>query len=125
MTNDIRFGDWVICDAYIIKSGKSISVADEGCPMIYDSVTDTATKIEAEYHPSVKRYHTKQHRFIGIYVGTTTKATRIIARYCEDTYTSGWRVSTDTPQTFAVVYYGNNKKRYVPLDKLRKQENRR
>lgn len=125
MANDIRFGDWVICDAYVIKSGKSISVADEEFPMLIDSEAAEATEIEAEDFFTVERYHTKQSRFGGIFVGTTTKQTRIVAEYFDDTYTSGWRVTTDTPQTFAVVYYGNNKKRYVPLDKLRKQEIRR
>lgn len=126
MANDIRFGDWVICDAYVIKSGKSICVDpteyDPELPQIIDTIAETVTDTDAEDYLTVERYHTKESRFGGIFVGTTTKKTRIVAEYFDNTYASGWCVTTDTPQTFAVVYYGKNKKRYVPLDKIRKQE---
>lgn len=112
-------GDKVSCTAYIKKSGNGYqkSYKSNGIPecLYYNHATKEVTEVEEEH--SCDRYVKKDKVFNGVFVGTVTLCTKITAIY--ETYEYGddyFATGCDTPQTFAVVYYGNNKKRVVPLD---------
>lgn len=55
--------------------------------------------------------------FTGIFVGTVVLNTILNAEYEEPCYgKSHYHTYTNSPKKYAIVYYANNKRRYVPLD---------
>ena len=118
-------GDMVVGSAYIRKSGNRYEYdGQEPTMLIFRRPSGEGVEIE-DCH-SCDRFKEVEAHFGGVYVGTTTLCTRLNAEWRgnqigeEVVYTY-----CDAPERFAVVYYANNKKRYVPLNKLGVDESRR
>lgn len=121
----MRLGDRVKCSAYIkhsknhyeIISSRQDQFGVPGCCM-RDGCSEESEAVE-DFH-NCERYRTIEKDFTGVYVGTTVLCTRLNAEYYEDNYgNTGYRTYCDNPQKFALVYYADNKKRLVPIDRLK------
>lgn len=112
-----EFGEKVSCSAYIKSSGNCYEKATASECLCWERGAESGIVVE-DCH-SCERYKTIEKEFCGIYVGTTTLCTQLNAEYYEDKYGgSGFLTYCDEPEKFAVVYYANNKKRIVPIDKV-------
>ena len=111
-----KLGDKVSCRGYIKHSGNFFAITDDSCAKCnhyVNSYIDLYDYIEQE----CERYAYIDNPFEGIYVGTTTLNTRICVMWEDGQYgKSGWQTNTDYPRDFAVVYYQDNKKHYVPIE---------
>lgn len=94
---------------------------EDGFPACFfrNAGDDDGVEVE-DYHSCEKLNRVACKEFSGICVGTTTLCTRLNAEYEEHPYKGEFfRAYSDTPEQFAVVYYADNKKRIVPLDRIR------
>lgn len=118
----MKLGDRVECTAYVRRSknyyemSKGVYGGFEDC-VYWEYGSDKGVDVENCH--SCDRFRLVEHKFSGIFVGMTTLNTRINADYEEPPYgPSGFVTYCDRPQEFAVVYYADNKKRLVPLDRI-------
>lgn len=78
--------------------------------------------IEIEDFHSCDRFRTIDAAFSGIFVGTTTLCTQLNAEYFDNPYGDGnFRTYCDRPEKFAVVYYASNRKRLVPINRIKEE----
>lgn len=125
----LALGDKVRCEAYIKPSGNRYIIASEretefGVASCYYWENGASESVEVEDCHSCNRYRIIEKAFSGVYVGTTTLCTRINAEGWDDSYgNSGFRTHCDEPKKFAIVYYADNKKRLVPIDKIKEATN--
>ena len=111
----IKLGDKVKCHAFIKPSKNHYEIDNENyiCDF-WEAGAKEGVTIEDSH--SCDRYKTIQKEFIGIFVGSTVLQTMINAYYADNSYQTYYGAYCDTPKEFAIVYYANNKKRYVPID---------
>lgn len=122
---NLPIGTKVRCKSYIKKSGCHFvvynkDVTESGEEEIeavigtepLDNITE---ELVTNYISSVPLYNTVEKEFTGVYVGTTFKATTLVAEYMDDTYHQWWQFRRENGKQFAVVYYANNRKRLVDL----------
>lgn len=123
---NLPIGTKVRCKSYIKKSGCHFvvynkDVTESGEEEIeavigtepLDNITE---ELVTNYISSVPLYNTVEKEYEGIYVGTTFKATTLVAEYMDDTYHQWWQFKRENGKQFAVVYYANNRKRLVDLE---------
>lgn len=115
----MKLGDRVFCTAYIKPSKNHYLIRndDEFPECVYWECGDSEG-LEVEDFHSCNRFKTVDAKFSGVYVGETTLCIRLNAEYWSDGYSCGYQTFCDEPQKFAVVYYANNRKRLVPIDRL-------
>ena len=123
---NLPIGTKVNCKSYIKKSGCHFvlyhkNVTESGEEEIEavkgNEPLDNITKaLETDYIASLPLFDTIEKEFTGVYVGTTFRGTEQVAEYMDDTYHQWWQFRKEKGKYFAVVYYGNNKKRLVPLE---------
>jgi len=116
----MKLGDGVLCAAYIKPAGNYyiiLSEKEHGTAACEYWAKGASEGVEVEDFHNCDRYRVIDKMFHGIYVGTTTICTRLNAECWDDGYQSGFRTYCDEPKKFAVVYYADNKKRIVPIDK--------
>ena len=115
----MKLGDKVRCSAYIKKSGfyydTGIALDRHYCCCV--TAPDVDPEEVEDYH-SCERFKMVEKEFTGVYVGTTTINTRLAAEYYDDTYRTGYRTFTEEPKKFCVVYFKENQKRIVPIDRI-------
>lgn len=114
----MTLGDRVFCTAYIKPAKNHYEIGNDDFPGCTYWACGASEGLEVEDFHSCERFKTVDASFSGVYVGETMLCTRLNAEYWDDSYRSRYRTFCDTPQRFAVVYYGNNKKRLVPIDKI-------
>jgi hypothetical protein len=116
MSDRIRLGDRVLCTAYVKRSGNCYQITGDDC-FFHEGGTTKSEEVDGDHW--CDRYRTITKQFFGIYVGATTLCTRLVADYEYSQYgNSGYRAHSDMPEKFAVVYYADNKKRLVPIDRV-------
>lgn len=129
----MKIGDLVHCTAYVQRTGHGINLfnnpfdeaADDApCEMIvyFDTEKDEMASIPySEFtEVTVDKFKTVEKEFDGIYVGTTHLATKLTAIYETPPYGNDYiRFESGCIKKFAVVYYGNNRKRIVPIECLK------
>jgi hypothetical protein len=119
------FGQWISCTAYIEHSHNHYEIYPEEytqdhCPECVFWAAGSNEGVDVEDFHECERFKTVNHEFEGIFVGFTVLNTKILAEYCDDPYSKPcYRTQTTTPEKFAIVYYGNNRKRIVPLGAIR------
>ena len=121
------FGNRVRCSAYIKPSGNHYEITpaedteDGACYCAYwPGGADEGVDVD-DFH-GCERFKTVEADFSGIFVGTTVLCTQLNAEYIDDLYARpGYRTYCDHPERFAVVYYASNRKRLVPLDRIREE----
>lgn len=114
---NLPIGTKVRCKSYIKKSGCHFvvynkDVTESGEEEIeavigtepLDNITE---ELVTNYISSVPLYNTVEKEYEGIYVGTTFKATTLVAEYMDDTYHQWWQFKRKNGKQFAVVYYAN------------------
>jgi hypothetical protein len=122
----MKLGDKVKCTGYIKKSGNHFEIGTDdeapgniGGPFCIFWAAGSEVGFEVEEWCGADRYAVKDASFVGVYVGITTICTRINAEFEQREYGGDqWRTYCDQPKDFAVVYYANNKRRLVPLDRI-------
>ena len=122
----MKLGDIVICSEYIKPSGNHYEIlrgkkTRSGAPVcLYrEKGASEENGVEVDDCHGCERYKTIGKTFTGIYVGTTSLCTRLYAEYWDDEYgNSGFRTHCEEPHKFAIVYYADNKKRLVPIERL-------
>ncbi len=119
----MKLGDSVQCTGYIKKSGNYFRITeakdspDKVPTCIY--VPAAGEDIQVEDWHGCDRYIVKAANFRGVHVGTTTLCTRLNAEFEQHPYSGEYyRTYCDQPKDFAIVYYADNKKRLVPLDRI-------
>lgn len=114
----MKLGCKVKCHAFIKPSQNHYEIDNEKCICdFWEAGAKEGVAIEDNH--SCDRYKMIQKEFTGVFVGSTILRTRINVEYeTDDSYHEYYRAYCDTPKEFAVIYYANNKKRYVPIDKL-------
>ena len=115
----MRLGCRVNCSAYIRPSGNCYEKMAGGC---YYHEHGKNEEVDIEGFHNCERYKTIEKMFSGVFAGTTTLCTRLNAESFNEEYASGFRFYCDDPQKFAIVYYAENKKRLVPLEKCYKED---
>ncbi len=131
----MKIGNKVHCTAYAERIKGGISVMD--CAPFFDQfhgldddipckeiVYFDTEKNEINSIPwseftdvTVDKFKVIKKEFDGVYVGTTYLTTRLSATYNEDEYGNDCiRFAGECVKPFAVVYYANNRKRFVPID---------
>lgn len=119
-----KLGDRVVCRAYVKKSGSHYEVDKNESP--YHEPTycvfhecGNSEGIDIEDFHSCNRFKVVDACFDGVYVGTTSLYTRLNAEWCDDyNGRSSVRTYCDDTESFAIVYYADNRKRLVPLDRV-------
>ena len=125
----MRIGDRVHCTKYVERIKQGISVMDysgifeEETPrkevVYFDTEKQELASIPYEDFTdvTVDKFKTVEKEFDGIYVGKTYLATKLTATYETSPYGEDYiRFESECVKSFAVVYYGNNRKRLVPID---------
>ena len=129
----MKIGDKVHCTAYVERRRQGISVIDcspffiDGGVSPKEVVYYDAEKNEMVSIPyneftdvTVDKFKTIVKEFDGIYVGATRLATKLSATYETPPYGNDYiRFESECYKKFAVVYYANNRKRLVPVDCLK------
>ena len=114
--NNIKFGDRVKCRAYIKRSKKHYVQTEELVDCYDREIHDIL--LTEDFH-SFERYDVIPAEFQGIYVGSTLLGTSVTAEYIEPEYgNAGYLFETANPKEFAIVYYRNNRKHLVPIEKV-------
>lgn len=125
MEEKLKIGTNVLCKGYVRKSGNSFeylkeSETDDGklsC-RAWNSRTREYSE-ELDDFLVVDRFEKVGTWFEGIYVGTTTLCTEIVAYSEYDCFRGEFvRFQKEKPEKFAVVYYADNKKRLVPISDI-------
>lgn len=114
----MELGDVVSCTAYIKPAKNHYEIYKDEFPGCTYWECGASEGLEVEDFHSCERFKTVEAKFSGVYVGETTLCTRLNAEYWNDSYSCGFRTFCDEPRKFAVIYYANNKKRLVPIDKI-------
>ncbi len=125
MEEKLKIGTHVLCKGYVRKAGNSFeylkeSETDDGKPSCraWNSRTREYSE-ELDDFLVVDRFEKVGTWFAGIYVGTTTLCTKIVASSEYDCFSGDFvRFQKEKPEKFAVVYYANNKKRLVPISDI-------
>lgn len=123
----MKIGDKVHCTAYAKRIGQGISVMDyspfddvRGKEVVYfDTEKNDLESIPYSDFTDVTtdKFKIIEKEFDGIYVGTTRLATKLTATYETPPHGNDYvRFESECYKEFAVVYYANNKKRFVPVD---------
>ena len=120
----MMFGERVRCTGYLVTShnhyeiGQQTATAgDIPCCSYWANGATEGVGVE-DFH-TCDRYRTVDADFSGIFVGETTRCTKICVEYTKNPYGKDYfRTYCDCPAKFAVVFYANNKKRVVPLDRI-------
>lgn len=121
----MKFGDWVICSKFIRRAGnhylripaKETPDGIEKAIFLGNDAPSDGMEIKDEH--SCMLFKTVSKRFTGIFVGITTLSTELECIYDEPSYgKEGFYFRKSNPQTFAIVYYADNRKRLVPLDSI-------
>lgn len=114
----MKLGDLVTCSAYIKRSKNHYIIGQDSCEYLENGAYVDGIEIE-DFH-SCERFKTIEAVFSGIYVGATTLCTHLNAEYYDNSWgQTGFRCFVDNPQKFAIVYYADNKKRLVPIDQIK------
>ena len=114
-------GDKVLCRSFIQPSGFSFEIEDGDKCVLINSKTGYIAPEEVDEYAECARFERVEKVFTGVFVGVTTKNTKLTAEYHDDEYCApSFHCYTEAPKQFAVVYYANNKKRYVPLNDIEK-----
>lgn len=125
MEEKLKIGTHVLCKGYVRKAGNSFeylkeSETDDGKPSCraWNSRTREYSE-EIDDFLAVDRFEKVETWFEGIYVGTTTLCTEIVAYWDCDCFMEEFvRFQKEKPEKFAVVYYADNKKRLVPISDI-------
>ena len=126
----MKIGDKVHCTAYVERIGQGISVLDltdftrlenDLPPEKMVCYCENDNVITIPFHEftdaTIDKFKTIKKDFDGIYVGTTRLTTKLTATYNEPDCGNGFiEFESKCFEKFAVVYYGNNRKRFVPID---------
>ena len=114
-------GDHVSCTGYIRPTHSYYEITKK--PSLTCVYHGKEEDVEVEDIHSCDRFITISCKeFTGIYVGTTVLCTRLIASHESSPAGDFFRTYNDSPEQFAVVYYSNNKKRIIPLDRISPKE---
>ena len=123
---NLPIGTKVKCKSYVKKSGCHFvvytkDVTESGEEEIEavrgtEPLDDITEELENNYIASLPLFDTVEKEFTGVYVGTTFKATILVAEYMDDTYHQWWQFRRENGKQFAVIYYANNRKRLVDLE---------
>lgn len=125
MEKKLKIGTNVLCKGYVRKAGNCFqylkeSETDDGKPSCraWNSRTREYSE-EIDDFLAVDRFEKVETWFEGIYVGTTTLCTEIVAYWEYDCFRGEFvRFQKEKPEKFAVVYYADNKKRLVPISDI-------
>ncbi len=113
------FGARVHCLGYVEKTHNHYWT-DEKREQCVCFMGDKQEEVDGEHDCDLYRY--VDTAFDGIAVGTTILSTKLNAYYDTPYYgREGYVVHKSEPGKFVIVYYRNNRKRLVPLDKLEKE----
>ena len=107
------------CSAYIKKTGNFYEIdKEQAYCLFHENGASESEPVEDEHW--CERFRTIEKQFTGVFVGTTNLNTRLCADWDNHPYTGKLFVNTYTEEikTFAVVYYADNAKRLVPIDRL-------
>ena len=116
-----KLGDKVLCKSFIKPSGFSFEQSEDGDKCVLTNSKTGYVGPEIDEFEVCDRYERVEKRFEGVFVGVTTLNTKLTAEYHDDPYCApGFHCYTGSPKQFAVVYYANNKKRYVPIEDIEK-----
>lgn len=126
----MELGEWVHCTCYIRKAGNHYEIIPAEKTK---NNTETALyfehgakdPVEVEDFHDCERIKYVDMQFDGVYVGKTTICRRLECSYEEPPYgKDGYKFEKYDPITVAIVYYGQNRKRLVPLNSIKEVERR-
>lgn len=118
----IQFGDRVVCDAYLKKTHNCFIALDEEL-WAHTSKAGSVKLEEPGQGAVLDKYTiiTPNEPFCGVCVGVTTISRQLFGRYYNDQFESFVPdCRSISPIDVAIVYYGNNRKRLVPLENIKK-----
>lgn len=119
-TKGLRLGDRVACTAYIRPSGNHFELDNsKKWPTAYYWANGAEAGVEVDGYLVCDKFVTKETRFTGVFVGWTQLCTELMCESGQD-YNGNefFACRSENPQDFAIVYYAENKKRLVPMDKI-------
>lgn len=114
----MKLGDKVFCTAYIKKSGNHYELNNDIMYAVIHSPGSESYDIGDDLPHNCPRYTIITKNFDGIYCGKTIRCTELMLDVEYEPYSNQehYRISLENPKDFAVVYYADNKRRFVPID---------
>lgn len=119
--HSLSLGDRVTCTAYIRPSGNHFEIDNtKKWPVAYYWANGATEGVEVDGFFVCDRFVTKDADFAGVFVGTTRLCVELMCEGETDPYGNEFfACRSEKPADFAVVYYAENKKRLVPMDRIK------